>query len=52
MEEAGALGVPMVRALNHVVTVINPGQGNVTIRLPTEELVKGLRLNSRDATNT
>ena len=52
MEEAGALGVPMVRVLKHVVTVINPGQGNVTIRHPTDELVKGLRWNNRDATST
>lgn len=51
MKEAGALGVPMVRVLNHVVMVTNQGQGNVTIRHPTVVgLVKGLQWNSRDAT--
>ena len=52
MKEAGALGVPMVHVLNHAITVTNQGQGNVTIRHPTEELVKALQWNSRDATST
>ena len=52
MKEVGALGVPMAHVLNHAATVIRPGQGNVTIRHPTEELVEGLQWNSRDAMNT
>ena len=50
MKEAGALGVPMVRVLNHVVTAINQGQGNVTMRHPTVGLVKGRQWKNRDAT--
>ena len=52
MKEAGALGVPMVHVLSHVVTAISPDQGNAKIRHSTEELVKGLQWNSSDAMTT
>jgi len=52
MKETGALGVTMAHVLSHVVTAISPGQENVKIRHPTEELVKGLQWNSSDAMST